>query len=233
MALAPPGPQRPSRWNHIRPISLRLLTLLAILLAVQAFVRANFPNALCSWGWFWTLTILDTNNAFTLLVAVLGFVTVRQQFAFGTRPLLTYTTQQNEESDRGLKLLLPDDGFWTVMLGNDGAGPAVIRSVDYELSATGDPDGDMPSSYQDVLSRLQRQGILVGRDYVLTNYGKGATIGPGRHVLIFEMSKSAADKIKRLDLIVRFQGRLGDSYVKMIHCIPRAGVPGIKVHLAV
>jgi hypothetical protein len=203
-----------------------VLLLLSVVLVAHAVVSANgYGNGL-PFTWFWRLKLVDANTAFTIFVALLSLIAVRQQFIYGTKPFLVYHSQFTHESRLGLPGASAATRIWQVTLSNAGQGAASIREVRYRIAAQGEALSDsyfLPgSALTEVLEGL---GLRNERDYSLVSFSEGFRVTAGAEQPIFEVFEAAAGAVHSIDMRIEIEGLLGDRFVKEVFLIPRSGLP--------
>jgi hypothetical protein len=220
-----PKPQQTLRSGTWGGISVGLLILVASILAIFAFVKANFTTAEMQTHLPWRLTLLSFNEALTLLIALLGLSIVRRQFAMGTRPFLIYTSYNTKES---LFVLHPQSTparIWKVVLKNVGPGLAIINSVRYRLTFQGEPTShEFALVGETLIKQLDTAGIHMGTHFDLILFSAGAPLGAGSEIVMFEILPEVMNRLSVLDVEITFSGTLGDRFLKEIFLIPRASV---------
>lgn len=221
--LDPPGPQRAYLRNLLGHGATIVVVVLAVVLAAQAIVRVNFPRTPLWFPGFWRLTLMSPGESLAFCLAVLALLATRQQIALGTRPFLRYDGQQANTSEAGLPGDAPADGYWRCSLKNAGTGVAYLDSTAYRVNVDIPNDREY-KSYTAVTRELKALGYTQGQHYVLTSFGDGVAIAPNESLRLLELPRLVAEKLRQVDIRLRFRGPLGDRYEKEIHCIPRRGI---------
>jgi hypothetical protein len=205
-----------------------LLVLLSVVLVVQAVVSANKLGTGLPFAWFWRLSLIDVNTAFTILVALLSLIAVRQQFIYGTKPFLVYHSQFTHESRLGLPGAGAGERIWQVTLSNAGQGAASIREVRYRIAARGSTLSDSyPLPASSLTATLEGMGLRNERDYSLVSFSEGFRVIASAEQPIFELFEAAAAALQSIDMRIEIEGLLGDRFVKEVFLIPRGGLPPI------
>lgn len=212
-----PGPQKLLKRSWLGSSAIWMLILLVAVLFVHAFLQANFKEV--EPGFISEVKVLDTNDALTLLVALLSLVAVRQQFIHSLQPYLSYERRPTEAPQHltGAK----GEVYWTCHVRNFGPGIAFVQSVWFELSMSDQHIGWNSLNYDQVVERLASQKITIGKDFSLVNFSNGAIIGTADKQLLLEIRDHAARRIKILDMRIRYRSIAGDWFEKTIYCIPR------------
>lgn len=225
---ASPGRQRLHRRSWIGPGYVGLLVLLSVVLLVHAVVSANELGNGLPFAWFWRLSLIDVNTAFTILVALLSLIAVRQQFIYGTKPFLVYHSQFTHASRLGLPGAGAGERIWQVTLSNAGQGAAAIREVRYRIAARGNTLSDSyPLPAASLTATLEGMGLRYERDYSLVSFSEGFRVIAGAEQPIFEVFEAAAAALQSIDMRIEIEGLLGDRFVKEVFLIPRGGLPEI------
>ncbi|WP_276366224.1 hypothetical protein [Chryseolinea sp. H1M3-3] len=165
--------------------------------------------------------MLDTESSASLFVTLLGALVVRHQFVLGLRPRIGYKTMY------ATKELGPDSkefcATWQVRIRNAGQGTAIINRSAFELETSPPKSNSSLHVLREVVKELAKSGLVRHKDYWLENITDGFTLPPKEECIVFEIKSEHVSKIKRLNMLLYFQGLLGDKYYRKILFIP----PGI------
>ena len=196
----------------ILAVTLFLLTLYSILQTnAEVFHIVNSR--------FLSIKILDTASAASLFVTLLGALLVRHQFVLGVLPRINYKSRNTER--RNKQNPNKSDETWRVEIRNTGLGSAIINRAEYRLELASTKSQFDYYTIEDILKELTRINLKVDRDYWIGNISNGFSLSPKDDFFVFEIKTEHIEKIKRLDLVLYFQGQLGDRYRKEISLIPR------------
>lgn len=165
-----------------------------------------------------SIKILDTNTAATLFVTAVGALLVRRQFVLGLRPRIGYKTARTTKEivRNGNKML----EVWQVKIRNTGEGSAIINRSEFELKTETLKNSTSFFTLIDVITELNKIGLVRGEDYWLENITSGFALPPQEDCIVFEIKIEHVPKLKRLDMLLHFQGLLGDRYFREIFFIP-------------
>jgi hypothetical protein len=188
---------------------------------LYSILQAN--AGLCSFipARFLALKILDTASASSLFVTLLGALLVRQQFVIGLRPRIGYKTMHtikqfsSEAKDTC--------SIWQVRIRNSGQGTAIVNGCEFKLEIYPAKSSSCGLVFRELISEMGKSGLLRGQDYWLENITSGFTLSPKEDCIVFEIKTEHIQKVKRLDMLLHFQGLLGDKYYRKIFFIPRGG----------
>jgi hypothetical protein len=219
MEDSPGPPSRVFKWNSWSTV-LWILVLLAASVAAQAIAADYWAQreakpasrpALVRHPW------LDSRAAVTALVGLLGLAVARANLALGLRPYLSYSNLGPKSGDTSPQ--------YSVLLRNEGTGPAIIVGLKYKLRKQGE-QWESILEHETVVQRvLDHCGLKEGSDYKLARFSSGATIGKDKDRTVLEVKNESIERLLKLsnfDIEVQFEGLLGDVYQKTIHCLPRA-----------
>lgn len=189
-----------------------ILTLYAILQAHLDFFNIEKTN-------LFSVKILDTASSSSLFITLLGALVVRHQFVLGFRPRISYksmqTLKQNPSNDK------QHYEVWQVRISNTGLGAAIISRTNFDLEIFSTKGIPSLMSLNEVVNEVERSGLIRDRDYWIENISSGFTLPPKEDCILFEIKIEHLRKIKRLDMILHFQGLLGDKYFRDIFFLPR------------
>lgn len=180
-------------------------------------------------AWLWTAPIVDASTAATLTLGFLGLLGIRRQFQIGLRPLITYDRLTVTASTRHVASIDDHDAI-VVTLTNTGLGPAVITNVRYNLRLADSGVVFESAVAQELREFLSTVGMHDRDDYVVTAFGRGATIGRDSTRLVGEFPSPFLRRVEDLVLTIDFQGLLGDRYTKRIECVPPGQKPRHREH---
>ena len=187
------------------------MSLHALLQENKAELLNNFPKIL-------NIKILDFKTAITITLTIIGFILIRKNFVVGLKPRIIYETKKRKASN--IWMGKPDEDVWAVTIRNVGLGAAVIENFTFSLFKEKKYEFD----YQKINEELKRLNLRLEVDYYLANITRGYTLSAKEETCIFEIPLNKSDKVKYLDIKLKFKGLLGDRYNKEIYCIPRKGI---------
>ncbi len=200
-------------------VLLVFLTVILFILILYSILQQNseFFNFVPTR--YLSLKILDTASAASLFVTLLGALLVRHQFVLGLLPRIGYKTMSTTKQCGPDGKNLCD--IWQVRIRNSGQGTAIINHSEFELETSPAKSDSSLLVLREVASELEKSGLLRGQDYWLENISNGFTLAPKEDCIVFEIKIEHITKIKRLDMLLHFQGLLGDKYYRKIFFIPR------------
>ncbi len=167
-----------------------------------------------------SIKILDTSTSATLFVTILGALLVRHQFALGILPRINYTSAFTAKQDtRNLSVSFET---WRVDIRNTGLGAAIINRTSYLIKLAGANEPATSQSYNEIIKALSKSNLILGSDYWLGNITPGFSLSPKDEFLLFEIKTEHREKVKQLDMMLYFQGQLGDRYRREIFLIPHS-----------
>lgn len=224
-----PGPARAiGRNRSYLDYILYFLMLVAVLSLVLTFVQSNrhlfhlepprqyrvFSINILDIKW------LDYTTSVGLLAGLFTIFFARYQFSLSQRPLISYYSRKKDRTETAFNIK-KGAIFNTTSIKNEGAGLAIVLSSGYKI-ALSERELDKPYvSYWEVEEKLREMGFLRERDYWLTYFSPGWTIGADATERIFEMNTALITSIFAIDIRITYAGLLGDKYEKQIYCIPR------------
>lgn len=221
--LRPPGAQTlVARSVAFTIIPLVVATILLIDL-IWEVVRSNVSPTFRQ-EWPFRFTILDSEVAAVLLVAVGGLIFAREQFARSVRPLIGWSSDI-----AGNSTLMDQDPSWLIRIHNGSPGPCVVHECFYRVSIAQSNPSENPSSevsawgsYGDVVESLAAVGLKIGRDYGLDHSARGGVIrslsaGEGRELAAF--SASALHLIESLDIKFRVIDIAGNTHERVVYTL--------------
>lgn len=209
--------------NWFTPLVLNMLIVVVTLILIHALIRENFYEHFKETYILIQYKIIDINSSITLLVGLLGLWVVRHQLSMGFRPYLGYTSFHSKTSN----FSLPNDAneeLWVVTIINEGTGLAIINRCSYRMSLKGEQPQDYEYTYCEMIEQLEKKNFIQGRDYILVQISKGASLGPHSEQRVFEMPIDKAMEFSAIDIKIDFEGLMGDRFTKEIFCIPRMGI---------
>jgi len=189
-----PGPQVAKTGFSNKFSILHLLLLLSGILLLQTLTAEN--NAILSipalnvFGInIWSLKLLDSSAAISLLIGILSLIYVRGQFAVGLRPILNYKCFRSLQPESDLAANLSDSGYWVATLENAGPGTAIVLDAEYRVVLKEGEDTDY-TSYTNAINILENIGVRYGTDFTLVYLSGGWCLPSGRECKILEISVS-------------------------------------------
>nr|WTB11957.1 hypothetical protein OG546_49140 [Streptomyces antimycoticus]WTB12177.1 hypothetical protein OG546_50390 [Streptomyces antimycoticus] len=198
---------------------LVIFTATLLLWEIVHAARGNRPNAGC----LSRVGSIGVGPAVSFFVGALTLLVVRNQFALGLRPFLSYSSKWVESRNESVYLTRAPGGVWTVDVRNSGSGIGIIRAVSIMVSCDGSPE--FSGDYEEVVNYLQSCGLQLNREYAISKISPGGVLAKDGEVRIFELTHGASTKFDTLTVSVEFEGALKDTYSKMIYCIPPQGLP--------
>lgn len=194
-------------------VFLVVLTVTFFGLTLYSIIQENLDVFNIRHTQFFTLKILNIESSASLFVTMLGALLVRNQFVLGLRPRISY------KSCSIIKESTPEK-IWQVKLYNSGLGGAIINRCEFELETSIEKSGSLVG-FENVVRHLGNIGLVHEEDYWLENISSGFTLPPKEDYIVFEIKAAHIDKIKRLNMLLHFQGFLGDKYYRSVVLIPK------------
>jgi hypothetical protein len=108
-----------------------------------------------------------------------------------------------------------------VKIRNAGQGTAIINRSEFELETSPIKSNSSFLALGEVVKELAKSGLVRNEDYWLENITNGFALPPTEDCIVFEIKSEHVSKIKRLDMLLHFQGVLGDKYCRKIFFIHR------------
>ncbi len=219
--------QRVVRRSPFVVWTLNGLAAVSVLLFVHTMVRQNLsPDGLRDWPWSWQL--LDAQSATAGLMAGIGAIVARAQFARTVQPLLGGRAWPGVGH-------APDGALaWTCHLINSGQS-AVVVSVEYWIDfgaaepAAEEPAGPAPSTgWTDragAIAALAPYGLRPGADYRLASITPNSVFGGESNLLLGWFAEPALVVVRDLYVRVTVRDRLGDLHQRAISCLTDADRP--------
>ena len=165
----------------------------------------------------------------SLLVGALTLLLVRNQFALGFRPYISYRSRWVTQGDDVVFLTSAAPPVWTVTAKNVGPGLGVIRDARVSAKCITVKEGEFrwfDGTLEDLVIFLFDECELeLNRQYAITLLSPGAAISSGDEVRVFELTTSASDKMEELVVDMEIEGALKDVFYKTVFCIPPRGLP--------
>jgi hypothetical protein len=187
--------------------------------------------------WPWNVKLLPPEAFGALFIASVGWVLLRDHNARSMRPLVGSTSQwvSTAQTD-GLK---PSTVYRQVIVSVGGHGSAIIRNVHWRVQAAGDVRPELVDSITVLYARLKDLGLAEGRDYTITNLGRGSSMDAGARLVYSEyLSASTARtdvlpaakrKIEVLEASIEFESMVGDRFRRIVDLLPAEGASTIVV----
>ncbi|MFI1519140.1 hypothetical protein [Kitasatospora cineracea] len=223
--------QRVVRRSPFVVWTLNGLAAVSVLLFVHTMVRQNLsPDGQRDWPWSWQL--LDAQSATAALMAGIGAIIARAQFARTVQPLLGCRAWPGTGH-------APDGALaWTCHLVNSGQSAVVVVAVEYwidfevaEPSAeepTG-PTGPAPSTgWTDragAIAALAPYGLRPGTDYRLASIAPNSVFGGESNYLLGWLAEPALVVVRDLYVRITVRDRLGDLHQRALSCLTDADRP--------
>jgi len=116
---------------------------------------------------------------------------------------------------------------WVVSLKNTGPGTALLVKTLYSATvvAEGREHGIERASADELYRQVTRLGFKEDHDFAVTKIGPESSIEPGGSIRLCELPPDAPERLKALDIEITYMSLLGDSFSKLVHCIPERGIP--------
>jgi hypothetical protein len=193
-------------------VLLGSLIVVVFAVAALAVMQDNWIHALPPT--LQRLKLLDTNNALTLLVALLTLVAMRQQYLSTLKPYLTYSSHRVPASESGNA-----EDVWRVEVYNVGTGVAIIQQTVFRYVSASGAESELDHDAVD--DRLRGLSWEEGRMFSLPRFSTGFVLGPENKVTAFETNYALLSDLRALDLEITFASRSGERYRKDVFLIPR------------
>lgn len=205
-----PGPQETVRSFDPLFLFLIVLTVIFFVLTLYSIIQANLDVFNIKHIQFFSLEILSTESSASLFVTLLGALLVRNQFVLGLRPRISYKSNSNDSGKT-----------WQVKIKNAGLGAAIINRCEFELETSSGKCCTLPLGFEEVIMQLAEIKLVCEIDFSLGNISKGFTFPPQEEYAAFEIKMEHIYQIKRLNMLLHFQGFLGDKYYRKVVLIPQ------------
>lgn len=204
---------------------LIVLTILLFLLTLLGILQTNGELFHLPTTRLFSIKIIDTSTAASLFVTLIGALLVRHQFVIGVLPRINYTSKTAERATKqNLNELLET---WRVEIRNTGLGSAIINRLEYTIEPANGKVHLNHCTFEQALNQLAEIGLIREHDFWIGNMSSGFSLSPKDEFFVFEIELKHITKLKRLDLILDFQGQLGDRYRREINLIPVFSGKGI------
>ncbi|MGW4651213.1 hypothetical protein [Kitasatospora sp. NPDC004289] len=197
--------------------TLNTLLFIAVLLFVHMVVRQNMTGRkLQVWPWSWQL--LDAQSATAALLASVGAVIARAQYARTVRPLLGHTAWVTADTAPG------GDLAWTGFLTNSGHDAVVVQSVHYRVDFvdTGDPLSPRTTGWVPlaaVVAAAESRGLRTGQDYRFTSLGPNGVCPAGSRLRLAWFTEAALAVMADVYVRVTVLDRVGDLHQRTVSCL--------------
>ncbi len=200
-------------------VCLLTLTITLFLLTLYSILQANVALFSVGASRLLSLKILDTSSAASLFVTLLGALLVRHQFALGVLPRINYKTARAAKQNTRI----PGEQFetWRVEIRNTGLGSAIVNRAEYGLEYTGTKSNIHSHTFDSLIKELTTIDLIRDSDYWIEKISEGFSLSPKDDCFVFEIKTEHIQKLKRLYMVLYFQGQLGDRYRREIFLIPR------------
>ncbi|MGW4807559.1 hypothetical protein [Kitasatospora sp. NPDC004272] len=222
--------QRVVRRNPFVAWVLNGLAVVSVLLFVHTMVWQNLSEPdRRPWPWSWQL--LDAQSATAALLAAVGAIVARAQFARTVRPMLSSAGWVTADHAPGGAL------SWVGFLCNGGSAAVVVTAVEYRLDFAADPAD--PADAADAASAAEpgtahstgwttldavkaaaaARGLRSGTDYRFTSVTPNAVLaGEQRSVLVW-FAEPALAVVRHAYVRVTVRDRLGDIHQRIVPCL--------------
>lgn len=178
-------------------------------LTLYSILQENLPLLDFEKPRFLLVRVLSTEASASLFVTVLGALLVRNQFVLGLRPRISY------KSDN-----IGSGTAWQVKIKNAGLGAAIINRCVFELETFNSTECSLPIEFEDVINNFSKIGLVYETDFSLGKISSGFTFPPQEEYTVFDIKTEHIHKVSCLNMILYFQGFLGDKYYRRIVLIP-------------
>lgn len=194
---------------------LLLITIYGILQANQDSLPPEIKNLV-------RFKILDPSATAGLFVTAVGALLVRHQYGVSSRPRINYKSALATKTNP----LNPAELFEVlrVEIRNNGLGAAIVNRIDFELELLEPKENIYVGSHNVVIKQLEKIGLIRNRDYWLENITTGFALPDKESLLMFELKSEHIQLINRLDMMLYFQGQIGDKYCREIFLLPRKSI---------
>jgi hypothetical protein len=155
-------------------------------------------------------------------LTLLTLTILQTQFIISSQPYLITLHGRRDESVSAIEMPVDDSLVWRVILRNAGPGVAVVHSMQFRIgTAAGIHDGPYALTHAKVIARLRQEGVPVDTGLVLSNYTRGMAFGSKDEGVLFEAPVSLAASLHPLDVLMTYEGILGDRYEKSVYLVPQ------------
>ena len=215
--------QRVIRRNRVFVLLPITALLVSAALIIWEVARLNLSNTTRS-QWPWRLNLLDLQSAATIFTVLLAIVLTRFQYAVVTRPMIGWGLHPADESFLRDNLIDLPGAMWSIDAFNGGGGPATLESIHYKIAIT-PREPTRWLNYREAMSTLVADGMVIARDFHLTELGAGTPLVPTArprnsiHIAVF-----TADAMLRLgtfDVRIRMRDNVGDIHERILDCARR------------
>ena len=209
--------QRIVRRNRSVTWPLNALLSVAAVLFVHAVVRQNVKGPrLHIWPWSWQL--LDVQSATAALLAGVGAVIARAQYARTVRPLLGISGWVTADSAPSEVL------SWTCFLKNGGHDAVVVQSVQYwvNFADTGKPQPWRSTGWvsrQTAVAEAEARGLITGEDYRFTSLGPNGVVSADSRIRLAWFTEPALAVMTDVYVRVTVLDRVGDIHQRTVSCL--------------
>lgn len=208
-----------SLWSFDLMLScLIILTITFFVLTFYSILQTNADLFHLETERWLSIKILDTSTSATLFVTLLGALLVRHQFALSILPRINYTSTITTRQDTRNSAISHET--WRVEIRNTGLGAAIINRTEYQIQLFQASSSHFFKTYHDIVTELAKIDLVLAQDYWLGNMSSGFSLAPKDEFLVFEIKTEHISKLKRLNLVIYFQGQLSDKYFRKISLVP-------------
>nr|WP_299907998.1 hypothetical protein [Sphingomonas bacterium] len=168
---------------------------------------------------------LSNEVAIQITAAVLAAFFVLEQMRFSSFPAIGYASSRRREAV-AIESDKTNARYWKVHLMNIGTGAAMIADAYYILRLDDAASDRNNYSYEATRLLMMASGLDEYKDFALWKISAGGAVPPGLQVDLFECDDALrGTKIQQLDIVLVYEGRMGDRWAKRIACIPDRNPP--------
>jgi hypothetical protein len=200
---------RRSAWFARFPVGIVALSLLLLL---HTLIRQNqsHPTGL------WKYQLLDVQAAVAAVLASVGAVLARAQYARTIRPALGWFGRVAAD-------IAPDGRLaWTCHVLNGAQDVAVTTSIEYRVTFTpaakaeGAADFTRWSGWQEAADALRARGLTEDKDFQLDHIGAGRPIPAQGLMFVGWFTEKALADIENISVRLRAVDRAGDTHERVM-----------------
>ncbi|MGW7531285.1 hypothetical protein [Amycolatopsis sp. NPDC054798] len=200
-----------------------LLLAVTAVLAVREILHATLGRT-AGMDWLLRPELLGVGPSVSLLVGALTLLLVRNQFALGLRPFISYHSGWLKSNSGTVYLAEAEGPIWAVTARNAGSGIGVIRNVRITVACA--DSSTFSGTHDETVAFLrERCDLEQNREYALSKLSPGGVFASGDEIRLFELTHGSRCLFSEFTVSVEFEGTLRDAYAKNIFCIPPSGIP--------
>lgn len=165
--------------------------------------------------WPWRLALLDVPSVSNMLALSVGLAFARAQYARVVQPLITWAgrAERNTYGMRGTHV-------WVVHIANGSTHNARLEEVRYQVIGAQDGEAGGWLAHDNVVSRLEQLGLVLGKDFDLNTLGAGAMLGSA---YAGRFSLAAVGALDDVRMRIRVIDGVGDHHERVVRCLFAAG----------